>query len=74
MVMKQRLARIFSIGRPIPDYADRVAEFCTLRRRILNAPFRIDDIKRLNALDNLAGDWSCKPLRALLCKLGKDGD
>lgn len=72
--MKHLLARIFSIGRTLPEEADRVAERDVLRRRILVGPIRLDDIKRLNALEDLDGDWGCKPLRILLYKLHKDGD
>lgn len=74
MVTKTRLTHIFSIGRPMPDEAERTDECDTLRRKILDGPQRIDDVKRLNALEDLVADWGCKPLRVPLYKLLKDDD
>lgn len=72
--MKKHLARIFSMGPPIPTPAERAVERAALRQRILKGPVRFDDITRLNALDDLDADWGCKLLRMLSYKLYKSGD
>jgi hypothetical protein len=45
-----------------------------LMRAFPYVPVRFDDVKRLNALNDLDGDWGCRPLRMLLYKLSKKGD
>lgn len=62
------------MGPPIPTPAERAAERAALRQRILKGSVRLDDIKRLSALDDLDADWGCKLLRILSYKLYKSGD
>lgn len=72
--IRQRIARAISFGRPVPNAAAREAERAELLLRIQAGRFRLDDIKRLQALDNLDAQWGCKPLRLLLYKLSRDDD
>lgn len=67
-------APLFAFGELIPNEAERAAEREDLDARISVCPIRFDDVKRLNALDDLDGDWGCRPLRVLLYKLSKKGD
>ena len=72
--LKKLIARIGSIGPPIPTPAERAAEREDLLQRIATGPRRFDSMKRLNALDDLDGDWGCKALRVLAYKLHKSDD
>jgi hypothetical protein len=70
----QPVADLFAFGEPIPNEAECAAEREALHARISTGPIRFDDVKRLNTLDDLDGDWGCRPLRVLLYKLSKKGD
>lgn len=70
----RQLTGMLTFGRPVPSATERAIERDTLRRRIRQGPLRFDDVKRLNAIDNLDEKWGCKPLRVLLYKLGSDDD
>jgi hypothetical protein len=72
--MIRHVARLLAFGQPIPNEADRAAEREVLQTRISIGPIRFDDVQRLNALNDLDGDWGCWPLRVLLYKLSKKGD
>ena len=73
LFLKKLIARIGSIGPPIPMPTERTAEREELLQRIATGPLRFDDIQRLKALDDLDGDWGCKLLRVLLYKLHRSG-
>jgi hypothetical protein len=72
--MVQHLAPLFAFGESIPNEAERATEREALDARISVCPIRFDDVRRLNALEDLDGDWGCRPLRVLLYKLSKKGD
>ena len=67
-------ARIGGFGWPVPDEVAREVERAVLRLRIQAGHARLDDYKRLQALDCLDGHWSAKPFRFLMYKLGRDDD
>lgn len=70
----QHLGRIFAFGDSIPKETERAAEREALRARITIGSIQFDDVKRLNALDDLDCDWGCWPLGVLMYKLIKKGD
>lgn len=73
-LLNKLIARKVSICPPIPAPAERAAEREELLQHIANGPLRFDHIQRLNALDDLDGDWGCKFLRVLAYKLDKSDD
>ena len=73
-MLKKLIAGIGSIGPPIPTSAELAIEREALLQRIANGPLRFDEIKRLNALNSLDGDWGCKLLRLLAYKFDKFDD
>lgn len=70
----RRSAMSCNADRPVAVQLGRPAVWRARPSITLNRHISFDDVKRLNALRDLNGNWGCRLLRGLLYKLHKHGD